>query len=130
MTTTTKQLQVCNLTVITLEKEEADKLITTDVLKETLDNSNTGKTPGPDGAGKEFLTRFWPMMGKMINDATQIFIKDQKLNLFLERGIIKVLMRGGTKGEELKTWRPITLLSQIYKLISGVIAGRMKKLLH
>ena len=26
-------------------------------------------------------------------------------------------------------WRSITLLSQIYKLISGVIAGRMKKLL-
>ena len=39
-------------------------------------------------------------------------------------------MKGGTKGEELKNWRPITLLSQIYKLISGVIAGRMKKLLH
>ena len=39
-------------------------------------------------------------------------------------------MKGVTKGEELKNWRPITLLSQIYKLINGVIAGRMKKLLH
>ena len=70
------------------------------------------------------------MIGKTINDATQIFIKEQKLNIFLERGIIKVLRKGETKGEELKNWRPITLLSQIYKLISGVIAGRMKKLLH
>ena len=67
-----------------LEKEEADKLITTEELKETLDNSNTGKTPGPDGAEKEFLTRFWPMIGKTINDATQIFIRHQKMNVFLE----------------------------------------------
>ena len=63
------------------------------------------------------------MIGKSINDATQIFIKDQKLNVFLERGIIKVLMKGGTKGEELENWRPITLLAQIYKLINRVIAG-------
>ena len=70
------------------------------------------------------------MIGKTINDATQIFIKEQKLNVFLERGIIKVLRKGGTTGEEIKNWRPITLLFQIYKLLSGVTAGRMKKLLH
>ena len=35
------------------------------------------------GSRKEFLTRFWPMIGKTINDATQIFIKEQKLNIFL-----------------------------------------------
>ena len=30
-----------------------------------------------------------------------------------------MLKKGGTKGELIKDWRPITLLSQIYKLISG-----------
>ena len=65
-----------------LEKEEADKLITTEELKETLDNSNAGKTPEPDGAEKEFLTRFSLIIGKTINDATHIFIRDQKLNVF------------------------------------------------
>ena len=58
-----------------LETAEADKPITTEELKETLDNSNAGKTPGPDGAEKEFLTRFWPIIGKTINDTTQISIK-------------------------------------------------------
>ena len=47
----------------------------------------------------------------------------------MERGLIKVIKKGGTDGEELKNWRPITLLSQIYKLISGVVACRMKNLL-
>ena len=50
--------------------------------------------------------------------------------MFLYRGIIKILIKGGTKGEELKNWSPVKLLSQIYKLMSGVIAGRMKKMLH
>ena len=43
--------------------------------------------------------------------------------------MIKVLKKGGTKGELIKDWRPITLLSQIYKLISGAVARRLKKLL-
>ena len=88
-----------------------------------------GKTPGPDGVEKELMSRFWSMIGQTIADATEEYIQNQKLNSFLERGIIKVILKGGTDGSELKMWRPITLLSQIYKLISGVIAGRMKKLL-
>ena len=52
-----------------LEKKEADKLITTEELKETLDNSNADKTPGPVGAEKEFLTRFWLMIGKTIKSS-------------------------------------------------------------
>ena len=44
----------------------------------------------------------------------------------MDRGLIKVIQKDDTDGKEMKNWRPITLLSQIYKLISGVIAGRMK----
>jgi hypothetical protein len=55
-------------------------------------------------------------------------VEREKLNSFMDRGLIKVIQKGDTTGEELKKWRPITLLSQIYKLISGVIAGRKKKL--
>ena len=89
------------------------------MLIETLDRSNSGKTPGPDGVEKELMSRFW-----LFADSTDGYIKEQKLNCYLERGIIKVILKGGTDGSELKIWRPITLLSQIYKLISGVIAGR------
>ena len=57
-------------------------------------------------------------------------MEKEKLNTFMDRGLIKVIQKGDTTGETLNNWRPITLLSQIYKLISGVIAGRMKLLLH
>ena len=63
---------------------------------------------------------------KIIADATEIFVEKKKMNSFMDRGLIKVIQKGDTEGNELKNWRPITLLSQINKLISGLIAGRMK----
>ena len=104
------------------EKLAADEEISLEELKETLEDANSGKTPGTDGVDKEFLTRFWNMIGKTIYYAQKTFIEKEKLNEFLESGIIKILQKGGTKGELIKDWRPITLLSQIYKLISGVVA--------
>jgi hypothetical protein len=72
-----------------------------------------------------FLTRYWSMIGQTICYAP----KEEKQNEFLDSGLIKILQKGGTKGELLKDWRPITLLSQIYKLISGVVAKGIKKYL-
>ena len=109
------------------EKQAADEEISMEELQETLEDAKSGKTPGTDGVDKEFLTRFWNMIGKTIYYAQKTFIENEKLNEFLESGIIKVLQKGGTNGELVKDWRPITLLSQIYKLISGVVAKRIKK---
>ena len=112
-----------------LEKEDADKEIEEKELKDALDKVNSGKTPGIDGIEREFLLRFWKLIGKTITNASTIFIEKEKLNSFMDRGLIKVIQKGDTTGEDLKNWRPITFLSQIYKLTSGVVAGRIKKLL-
>ena len=109
------------------EREATDKEISLEELKETLEDTNSGKTPGTDGVDKEFLTRYWSMIGQTICYAQKTFIAEEKLNEFLDSGLIKILQKGGTKGELLKDWRPITLLSQIYKLISGVVAKGIKK---
>jgi hypothetical protein len=69
------------------------------------------------------------MIGKTIYYAQKNFIEKERLNKFLESGIIKILQKGGTKGELIKDWRPNTLLNQIYKIISGVVAKRIKKYL-
>ena len=83
------------------ERQAADEEISLEELKETLEDANYGKTPGTDGVDKEFLTRFWNMIGKTIYYAQKTFIEKEKLNEFLESGIIK--------------------------LISGVVAKRIKK---
>ena len=76
------------------EKEETNKEIEEKELKEALDRVNSGKTPGVDGIEKEFLTRFWRIIGKTITQATAIFVEKQKLNSFMDRGLIKVIQKG------------------------------------
>ena len=95
------------------EKEETNKKIEEKELKDALERVSSGKTPGIDGIEREFLLRFWRLLGTTITQATEIYIEREKLNSFMDRGLIKVIQKGDTTGEELKHWRPITLLSQI-----------------
>ena len=44
-------------------------------------------------------------------------------------GIISLILKGEKPKELLDSWRPITLLNSIYKLISGVIAQRINLVL-
>ena len=111
------------------EKDLLERDVSEEELKEVLKQTEKGKTPGPDGVEKIFLTRFWNKMGRIITDAINIFISRNELNAFLDRGIIKVIKKSGTSGEDYKNWRPITLLSQIYKIFSGTVALRLKPLL-
>ena len=48
------------------------------------------------------------MTGKTIYSAQKTFIAEEKLNELLDSGLIKILQKGGTKGELIKDWRPIT----------------------
>ena len=44
-------------------------------------------------------------------------------------GVITLLPKGQKDKKTLKNWRPITLLSTLYKIISGVIGNRFKQFL-
>ena len=84
------------------EKLEADKKIEEKELKEALDKVSSGKTLGIDGIEREFLLRFWKQIGKTIALASEIYVSREKLNTFMDRGLIKVIKKGGTDGEEMK----------------------------
>ena len=64
--------------------------ITEEELKIALDKVSSGKTPGVDGIEQEFLIRFRKLIGKIIADATEIFVEKEKMNSFMDRGLIKV----------------------------------------
>ena len=44
-------------------------------------------------------------------------------------GVITLLPKGDKDKTKIKNWRPITLLPTLYKIISGVIANRIKNVL-
>ena len=77
------RLEVTNKILTDDEKEMTNKKITKEELKAALDRVSSGKTPGIDGIEREFLLRFWKLIGKTIEDATEIYVEKEKLNSLL-----------------------------------------------
>ena len=51
------------------------------------------------------------------------------MSITQKQGIITFLPKGDKPREYIKNWRPISLLNVDYKLLSGILAMRMKKVL-
>ena len=87
------------------------------------------KTPGPDGFTCEFFKFFWTdkssFIARAINNSKELmqFSEPNKL------AIITCIPKDGKPKQFLKNWRPISLLNVIYKIASGCIAERIKKIL-
>ena len=88
-----------------------------------------GKTPGSDGYPAEFYKFFWTDIGSyVLNSLNEAFQKGE-LSVTQRLGILTCLPKDNKPQEFLKNLRPITLLNVDYKLLSGVLAMRIQKVL-
>ena len=107
------------------------KLLTVDELAcYTLKNMKNNKTPGIDGFPAEFLKIFWCTLKTIITRALNHCFQKGQLSISLRHAIINCIPKGNKPREFLKNWRPISLLSVLYKLLSGTIANRTKPFLN
>ena len=95
------------------------------VLKEMKQN----KSPGNDGYTVEFYNVFWPVLGDMIVGAMNESYDKGKLSISQKQGVIKLLEKEGKDTMYIKNYRPITLLNVDYKILSKVLATRLKNVL-
>ncbi|KAL3698736.1 hypothetical protein R1sor_012812 [Riccia sorocarpa] len=86
------------------------------------------KAPGLDGVTAEVLTRCWSFMKIDCLAMLVSFWEDGVLTLCDSKGVIKLLPKNAER-QRLRNWRPITLLTLTYKLISKVLASRLKGVL-
>ena len=87
----------------------------------------SGKTPGTDGLPAEFYRTFWPELKSLLCSVFKECYKKNILSPSMRRGIITLLPKKGKDQLFLKNWRPITLLNTDYKILSKVLAFRIKK---
>ena len=115
-----------------LEVSAASKLeepFTEAEIHAALLNLNGDKAPGPDG----FTAAFWQHSWDFVKPDILALFKD-----FHERGrfgkglnsTFLVLIPKIRGAEDLKDFRPISLISSIYKLIAKVLANRLKKVMN
>ena len=111
------------------DQNKCEGLISEAEAKEVLKNMKNGKVPGSDGFPAEFYKFFWNDIGKFLIDSLNESFITSKLSVTQRLGILTCLPKGEKPQEYLKNLRPITLLNVDYKILSGVLAMRMRKVL-
>ena len=89
-----------------------------------------GKTPGIDGFPAEFFKVFWVKLKHMIYRSIKFVYKLGELPVTMRQCVISCLPKGNKDRSILQNWRPISLLSVLYKIISAAIANRLKSTLE
>ena len=111
------------------EKDKLEEKITLAELNFVILTSKNDKGPGPDGCTDEFYKQFWPEIGNFLLDL-MIFYKEQgELNDPQKAGVITCIPKGDKICNQLKNWRPMTLLNSVYKFFSAISTKIIKTVL-
>ena len=87
------------------------------------------KTPGIDGFPAEFYKMFLGKLKYFVLMAFNYSFSKGTLPLSLRQPIFSFLPKGNKQHDLLKNWRPISLLSVLYKIASSSIVSKLKPLL-
>ena len=95
-----------------------------------LKNMKNNKCPGVDGFPAEFFKFFWGHLKYFVVRALNSSYYSGLMSTSMRTCIINCLPKGDKSREFMKNWRPISLLSVMYKLASSAIANRLKTVLE
>ena len=84
------------------------------------------KSPGPDGFTVNFFKFFWKQLGGFLVRSLNSGYAKNLLSRSQRQGIITLIPKGNKSKEFLKNWRPISLLNTTFKILSKVMANRMR----
>ena len=112
--------------------ESSDSLLSADL---TLDELHlalmsiaNGKAPDIDGIPVDFYKAFWPVVGEDMLEVFQESFRSGLLPQICRRAVITLLPKKGDL-QDLKNWRPVSLLCGDYKVLSKALALRLREVM-
>ncbi|KAL9662424.1 hypothetical protein QQ045_027257 [Rhodiola kirilowii] len=86
------------------------------------------KSPGPDGFSASFFKRNWNLIGTELCNSIRYYLRHNALPTGIN-SIALALIPKHSSAMHPEEFRPISCCTVVYKIISGVLAGRLKDLL-
>lgn len=106
------------------EKNESG-VFTTEELTIALKSLDGKKAPGEDGLRASFYKKYWSVIGRPFTRMINHAVRNGKLPSSFYRGTIVLICKDEKKRDQLKSWRPITLLNLDYKIFAKALANRI-----
>ena len=111
------------------DKAECDLEISYTEIGKALKELKNGKTPGTDGFPPDYYKFFWKDLGILVYESIKHALAKKEMSVDQKRGIINLIPKKDKDVRLLKNWRPISLLNTDYKILTKVLATRLKKVL-
>ncbi|GBG66019.1 hypothetical protein CBR_g54999 [Chara braunii] len=105
-----------------------DRPLTPKELKQAMLSMAKGKAPGDDGLPIEFFIAMWDQVGAILLKLINNVLEGGTLTDDMCRGVITLLYKKGDK-QNVRNWRPISLLNVAYKILAKVLARRLAPIL-
>ncbi|XP_054801608.1 uncharacterized protein LOC129305663 [Prosopis cineraria] len=97
-------------------------------IKNALFSMGPLKSPGPDGLNALFFQSQWKFIGNSVINMVQCIFNNPSL-VHKINGMLLILIPKKERPESIHDFRPISLCNVIYKVVTKVIANRVKSLL-
>ncbi len=101
---------------------------TLDELHVALMSLANSKAPGIDGIPVDFYKTFWPVVGEDMLEVFQESFRSGLLPQSCRRAVIILIPKKGDL-QDLKNWRPVSLLCGDYKVLSKALALRLREVM-
>jgi hypothetical protein len=111
------------------QREALDENLSFEEIERALGEANMKSAPGIDGYSNTFIKKFFYILGRPLFKCINLCLEEKSLIDLFRTAQIKLIPKKGDVSK-IKNWRPISLLSNFYKILSRAINNRLKGVIN